>query len=235
MQRSDFKTRVFIPVMTYQNPDYAMQDSLRRNIADLAGNGMVAAIADLPPSCYIAYSRIMASYMFLKTDCTHLFFWDTDVLARADAVRRLVKHDRDITFAPYPKKKTEPEDTSWPVQMLSCVPDEKGLMEAYLVATGFLLIKRHVIETMWEKYRNVSRTFYDKHLDDEVVDLFPTGILDFMPKLVGDKTGWWGEDYSFSYLAREAGFQIWLDPNIRLAHVGRQVWHGEFSEPVAAE
>lgn len=229
MQRSDFKTRVFIPVMTYQNPDFAMQGSLLGASADLYANGILPEVVFLPPNCYIGFLRNMAAYLFLKSDCTHLFFWDTDVVSPANALRRLLGHDRDIVIAPYPKKKTEPSDSTWPVQLLSGEPDEKGLLEALLVATGFLLIKRSVIETLWDKHRE-TRSFFDKQADDVCVDLFPTGLLDFMPKTANGMNGWWGEDYSFSVLARDAGFRVWLDPNIPLAHVGRQVWWGDFTK-----
>lgn len=227
MQREDFKTRVFIPVMTYQNPDFAMQHSLLGASADLYVNKILPDVTFLPPNCYIGFLRNMAAYLFLKTDCTHLFFWDTDVTGPATALRRLLLHDRDIAIAPYPKKKTEPSDSGWPVQLVSGEPDEKGLIEAEMVATGFLLIKRHVIETLWETHKE-TRGFYDKGADDLCVDLFPTGILDFMPKLDNGHNGWWGEDYAFSVLARKSGYKIWLDPNIPLAHIGRQVWHGDF-------
>lgn len=225
-------TRVFIPVLTYQNPDWAMQGSMLGTHADLLAHRIAPEVPFLPPSCYIAFSRNLAAYLFLQSNCTHLFFWDTDVAAPAPALRRLISHDQDIVIAPYPKKVTVEGDSKWPVRLTSGEPDERGLIEAEGVATGFLLIKRHVIETMYEKYRadrEFAHSDADTGLEHLIVDLFPTGLLDFMPRYEGNRRAWWGEDYAFSQLARDAGFRIWLDPRIPLGHAGRQMWHGDFA------
>jgi hypothetical protein len=228
------KARVFIPLPTYSNPDWAMTGSLLGAQLDLYVNGIYPDIRFLPPNCYLDLMRNVAAYTFLKTDCTHLFFWDTDVLSPAAALRRLLAHDRDITIAPYPKKVSaenkKHNPNPWPIRLVSGEPDERGLLEAEMVATGFLLIKRHVIETLYELHKDQRSFLHNKEGDELIVDIFPTGLLDFMPKMVGGHRGWWGEDYAFSVLARNAGFKVWLDPNIPLAHVGRQVWRGDFTK-----
>jgi hypothetical protein len=95
-----------------------------------------------------------------------------------------------------------------------------------MVATGFLLIRRNVIEKLYEIH--ADRCFFDKEYG-EIVDLFPTGLLPDFPLASNGSQLWWGEDYAFSVFARRAGFTIWLDPEIQLGHVGRQVWYGDFT------
>jgi hypothetical protein len=45
----------------------------------------------------------------------------------------------------------------------------------------------------------------------------------------------WSEDYGFSRKWRQIGGEIWLDPSIRLHHVGQKVYDGDptaiYSEP----
>jgi hypothetical protein len=100
-----------------------------------------------------------------------------------------------------------------------------------MVATGFLLIKRHVIETLYEMH--AERRFWNEQHDCELVDLFPTGLLPGFPRAANGKPMWWGEDYAFSVFAKRAGFKIWLDPVIRLHHAGRNVWLGDFAKSAA--
>ena len=181
-------------------------------------------------NCYVALCRSLLAHQFMQTDCTHLFFWDDDVASPPGAVRRLLAYDRDIIVAPYPKKvapKTPPTE-AWPVVLTDGIPDAFGLLECEKVATGFLLIKRRVIEAMYAKY--ADRVFYHKPGDCDVIDLFPTGILHDFPRHANGKHLWWGEDYAFSVLAQRAGFKMWLDPIVPLIHAGRNVWRGDFTK-----
>ena len=226
-ERRKFSRRVFIPVPTYQSPDYAMVGSLLGTQLDLYTHGILPEIMFMPPNPYLEAMRNQMLFMLRHTDCTHIMMWDTDVAAPAAAVRRLVEHDRDMIIAPYPKKVTDEQDTAWPLVLKHGQPDVCGLLEAALVATGFLLIKREVVDALWEKHLP-EYAYVSKGQDEPFCDLFQTGRLDFMPKASNGNSGWWGEDYSFSQLVRDAGFRIWVDPYIKLAHVGRQVWHGDF-------
>jgi hypothetical protein len=103
-------------------------------------------------------------------------------------------------------------------------PDERGLFECEGLPTGFMLIRRGVIEAMVKAY--ATRIFFD---DDGTphYDLFPTGISPAMPH---NEHGpcWWGEDYAFTAMARALGFRAWMDPNMTFEHVGRHAWKANF-------
>ena len=223
--------RVFIAIPSGTGkPDVDCDDSLNNTILDLQENCKERPdLRFIHGNCYIALIRSLFAHDFIKTDCSHLFFWDDDVAAQPSALRRLIDHDRDIIVGPYPKKVpagTAPEN-AWPVRLIDGVPDAAGLLESEMVATGFLLIKRRVIEAMYRKY--ADRKFYHRPCDQEIIDLFPTGILPVgFPKDEKGRDLWWGEDFSFSVMAKHAGFKIWLDPNITLIHAGRNVWRGSF-------
>ena len=107
-------------------------------------------------------------------------------------------------------------------------PGPDGLLECDMVATGFMLIRRDVIATMYRIH--ADRTFYHEPFGDDVIDLFPTGLIPGFPKNANGKAMWWGEDYAFSVLAQRAGFKMWLDPVVQLIHAGRTVWAGDFTK-----
>lgn len=224
--------RIFLALPSGRGaPDIDCVASLNSTLQDLREHSIEYAFHSIHGNCYIALVRSLLTHQFMRSECTHLFFWDDDVAAPAGALRRLLSYDRDIIVAAYPKKVPagSPPEKAWPIALTDGIPDEAGLLESDMVATGFLLIKRNVIEAMYEKY--ADRVFHHKDGPGyDVVDLFPTGILEGFPKNAIGKDMWWGEDYSFSVLAKWAGFRIWMDPKIQLLHAGRNVWSGNFAQ-----
>lgn len=227
--------RIFIAMPSGRcAPDIDCVASLNGTLQDLREHGIEHSFHSIHGNCYIALVRSLMTHQFMQSGCTHLFFWDDDVAAPHGALRRLLSYDRDIIVAAYPKKVPagSPPEKSWPIALTDGIPDEEGLLESDMVATGFLLIKRNVIEAMYDKY--ADRTFHNKDGEGyDVVDLFPTGILEGFPKNAIGKNMWWGEDYSFSVMAKATGFRIWMDPQIQLLHAGRNVWHGNFVRQAA--
>lgn len=227
--------RIFIALPSGRGaPDIDCVASLNGTLQDLREHSIEYTFNCIHGNCYIALVRSLLTHQFMQSECTHLFFWDDDVAAPPGALRRLLNYDRDIIVAAYPKKVPagSPPEKAWPISLTDGIPDEQGLLESDLVATGFLLIKRNVIEAMYEKY--ADRVFHHKDgAGYDVIDLFPTGILEGFPKNAIGKDMWWGEDYSFSVLAKRLGFRIWMDPKIQLLHAGRNVWLGNFVQQAA--
>jgi hypothetical protein len=225
------KDRIFIAIPSGKSaPDVDMSCSLTDTMFHLYESGMRPERRIVHGNCYVHLCRTQLVHQFMKTDCSHILFWDDDVAAPPGAARRLLNYDRDVVVAPYPKKVPAgtPPEKAWPYVLTDGVPDPFGLLKCEKVATGFLLIRRNVIETLY-KIHAAERTFLCDTLNDDVIDLFPTGLIPGFPLDEG-KQRWWGEDYAFSILVGRAGFQIWLDPVIPLIHVGRQVWRGEFTK-----
>ena len=211
-------------------PDVDHSISFMDTVVDLREHGMPPDRRIIHGNCYVHLCRNLLAYQFMKTDCTHLFFWDDDVAAPPGALRRLLSYDRDIIVAPYPKKVARglPPAKTWPYSLTDGIPDPHGLLECDMVATGFMLIRRDVIATMYRIH--AERIFYHEPFGDDVVDLFPTGLIPGFPKNANGKAMWWGEDYAFSVLAQRAGFKMWLDPVVQLIHAGRNVWAGDFTK-----
>lgn len=233
--------KVFIAIPSGKSaPDVDMTVSLTNTMFYLYEHGMRPERQFIHGNCYVHLCRTLLTHQFMKTDCSHLFFWDDDVSAPPPALARLFNFDRDIICAQYPKKVQPglPPGDTWPVVLTDGIPDAQGLLECEMIATGFMLIRRNVIETLYKLYAN-SRSFWHKPFNEEVIDLFPTGIIDGFPMNALGHRMWWGEDYAFSVLAKRAGFKLWTDPTVPLAHAGRNVWRGDFTkaaddaEPVA--
>ena len=89
---------------------------------------------------------------FMESDCTDMLFVDADVVINVEAVTRLLalSTDRDIVAGTYPRRAADAKffldfylDEDSQLEF-----DENGLMRVESVATGFMLIRRHVIEAM---------------------------------------------------------------------------------------
>jgi hypothetical protein len=107
--------------------------------ASVMGNG---AFIDLARNAYVR--------MFLQTDCTHLFFIDSDLEFEPRAFCGLLTSGHPVAAGAY-RRRQEPED--YPIRWVNH-PTEGGLwvekewLMCDRVPTGFLCIERSVIEEM---------------------------------------------------------------------------------------
>lgn len=152
---------------------------------------------------------------FLETDYTDLVFLDSDVGFPMGTLCRLAEHPVDIVGALYPRRE---EPTSYPVRWIEDRPfleaNEHGLLEVDGIPTGCLRISRRAVEKMVEAHKD------DFYLTGEGKKNYP--LFDFVRR----NGILYGEDYTFCHKAREAGFGIWLDPEIDMTHTGHKVYHG---------
>ena len=148
-----------------------------------------------------------------------------DVVINADAVLRLfaLSIGKDITAGIYPRRGMDRKffldyylNGDGALEF-----DEDGMLRVRRIGTGFMMIQRHVLETMianhpeWGYYNNVN-----KRTDYAVFDL---GIMD---------NEYYGEDYLFCDRAGKEGFTVYLDPSISLPHVGSEKFTRDFEEDV---
>lgn len=162
---------------------------------------------------------------FMESDCTDFLFIDADIRFKADDVIRLLalSSGKDVVAGPYPRRAKD--------QMFFCdiaynehggvELTEEGLMRVDRIGTGFMLVRRHVFETLkeqhpeWKYWVDVENTHHYAFFDFAVT---PEGYI--------------GEDYLFCDRARAAGFGIYIDTNINLGHYGSTEFVGNFAEQV---
>jgi hypothetical protein len=97
----------------------------------------------------------------------------------------------------------------------------EGCYLGSLLPTGFMCIRRHVIE----KAAQESGEYLDYDKKRGYVhcwDFFRTG---WIASEQGSKMGrWWGEDFFFSAMVEQLGMNCWVDPNIKFTHRGSKAW-----------
>lgn len=168
----------------------------------------------------ITKARNALAHRFMQSDCTDLLFIDADINFKVPDVLRILalSEGRDIVAGAYPRRSEDRRfftDVHYPIEL------SDGLLRVERVGTGFMLIRRHVFERLeelhpeWKFFVNVENTHH-------------TAFFDF--KQTPD--GYIGEDYLFCDRAREAGFSVWIDPEINLGHFGSTEYTGHFGEQV---
>ncbi len=209
--------------------------------------GIAHTLLTLTNESLITRARNRLVAQFLRTPGTHLFFIDADLRFHPNDILRLIAHDRPVVAAAYPAKAVREENivghvfadieqvrratTQYVVNVL--FEDEEamarneatlkdGLIEVLDAGTGFLAIKRHVIDELVAAHPELTyypeRT-YQADPDDPQPEwaVFDTMI---------DGGRYLSEDYAFCRRWQALGGSVWLDPSIALDHVGTHVFRG---------
>ena len=179
---------------------------------------------------------------------THLLFIDADIGFEPEQVIRLMEFGADVTAAVYPVKQINWEMLPAAVQAgrsplesatLSYVverdPGEDlvirdGFMKSRYAGTGFLMIRRSVLERMIEHYPELRYTHEHRGNDPLAGSKWRSALFNCM---VDPESGYYlSEDFSFCKRWTDMGGEIWVDYTSRLNHVGLLVYRGNMAASV---
>lgn len=168
---------------------------------------------------YVHHARNLMADLFLKSDCTHLFFIDSDQSWDIQGLLNVLKSDKEVVGAAYPVK------NNWENYGVTIYCDEKtnvaivdpkdGLIKAEKVPTGFMKISR----TVFEKIKKANPT--DWYWDNE------RKLYNYFGHLTVDHV-MYGEDISFGIRWRRTGGETWVEPRVEMGHYGVQGWYGNY-------
>ena len=201
--------------------------SLARVAQAAPQHGIDIQIGSVCGCSVVSRARNLLTKDFLESNCTDLIFIDSDINFEPEDVFRLMAWTTDPKkgiVAGVPRVRGEERvyitaleyDDNQELTMNSM-----GLVRGMRVATAFMMVRRDVFETLVEAHPDW--TYYDKKSDR----MLPA-IFDF--KLTEE--GYMGEDFLFCDRAREVGFEVWIDPTIKLGHMGVQEFLGDFGKDV---
>ncbi len=195
--------------------------------------GMAADLCVLSGDCHVDDARNGLVRKFLETGAQTFVFIDADVATAPANIIRLVRHNRDVVAGLYPYKT---DDGGFPVLTMGAhvAPEPDGLVEVENVPTGFLKIRRHVLEDLARE----APKFYGK--------AEPRGTGKPIPRIFGRTHVAWGEqpeqggewwqfgvfgdqyggDYWFCRQWKAKGGKIFADPNFMMSHIGEKEWSG---------
>ncbi len=176
----------------------------------------------------ITRSRDRAVAHFMASDCTHLLFWDSDIIpTEVGFVRKMLSAYLPLVAGAAPFK----NDTGHVV----CVLDEAhqredgrfempmacGCVEVKCAGTGIMLIERKVIDRLCEAHQD---KMYVSHVPGVVHRaewaLFQDCVRD-MDRL--------SEDWEFCARWRDLGGKVYVQPDLVFEHIGERAYTGSFN------
>lgn len=185
----------------------------------------------------ITRARNDLTFSFLQTPATHLMFIDADINFNPEDVFKMISADKNIITGAYPtktinwEKMSKEKDTSIPALQANAIryasgasnapKDKDGLREVTDGATGFMLIKRSVIEKMIKHYPETR--YIPEVYDDPSQQGMPKYAL--FDTMIEDGR-YLSEDYTFCRRWQNMGGKIYVDPSIVLDHVGTYTFKG---------
>lgn len=146
--------KICLATTAYENPAAAYTFAIQKTREAMHKAGFPTAYYLLSGNCHVDDARNSIVQEFLLSDCTDLVFLDADVVWEPSELIKLCQYDADIVGGVYPyRRDDEQSKESMPVLMFpgSYEANGDGLVEVAGLPTGFMRIRRHVIERLAEK------------------------------------------------------------------------------------
>lgn len=192
------KILIAIPTMDMVPMGFAQSLAMLNKVGECVVSSVVGSLI------YDARNKLAAEAVKLEAD--YIMWFDSDMIFQADTLERLMKDlddGRDIVsglyfrrsapFSPVAFEKIQIADGG-DCEFKDYHGDLTGIHEVEGVGFGCVLMRSDVIFECFSKYGTCFS---------------PIGKV--------------GEDLSFCWRARELGYKIWLDADVKLGHVGHLI------------
>jgi hypothetical protein len=160
-----------------------------------------------------------------RPEFSHLLWWDDDLGVESDGVIKLLESNKDVVAGVYLAK--HQKKPFYPYMALGESVD--NLQKVERVASGFMLIKRHVIQKIGLEcgsylMENFGLTRMVPHLFAEALVPNPKNP---------DEMLLLGEDFVLCQRIIEGGFEIFVRTDLQTSHMGRYAYMGRLSDDLA--
>ena len=208
--------------------------SLQATIRMLTANGIDWRFMELSGDSYVHRARnTMCDAFLTDPDATDLFFIDSDMSWNPEAFLKMCLRPEEVIGGAYPVKNCWNAWTSIPhwqeengqnVMKGMDLGDGSALIEAFVLAGGFLRIKRSALEKFREHYTDLWYQEPSSSPGDpgkKFTQFFGAEAIEHR---------FFGEDHMFSKKLREMGMKLYIYPNVDIVHWGYQHFPGNFDK-----
>jgi hypothetical protein len=219
MQLSMAGIRVMLAMPTHRDIPVMTVRSLLETQDVLTQRGIPCDVEMQCGGSLVHHARTKAAWHFLQSDCTHLFWVDSDISWQAKDFLRLlaIGNQLECVSAAYPCR-ADPlrffiahSETEFEANEYGCIP-VRGL------GLGFTVVQRVVVEQIAAKS---PKLIYPDIDEGPVPRIFRCDERDGHAR---------GEDIAFFDDVHDLGYQVWLDPSIELGHIGAKEYRARFSD-----
>lgn len=208
--------------------------SLMTDMLKLAERGDKVTVFDESGNALIADCRAMIVAQFLAGEGTHLVFLDSDVAWEAGKLLKLLDTGVDCCVGIYPQRR-DPINfcVRWKQENPLLIADPRtGMLEIDGAPAGFMVMSRPMLEAMVARYQDLKFWADGAPTDDgQICGLFESYWIKDTPVPGGGRGAVkLGEDYSFCQRWIDMGGKVWVDPEIRMGHVGYKTFQGSLGD-----
>lgn len=199
--------KVVFCVPTITRPYQVCLDSLAQSIPLITAAGWDDGMVSEIGCPYVSAARATMLRKALDAKADVIVFLDHDLSWEPQNLLTLIETPGDVVAGTYRFKNDEEKYMGVIQDDADALPIVRsdGCIRATRVPAGFLKVTKEAVGQFISAYPEL--TYGAKYAPH--VDLFHHGA---------HKGMWWGEDYAFSRNWIDAGGDIWLVPNLNLAH-----------------
>ena len=209
-------------------------ESLVNTVRILQQIGIDFRFMQLSGDSYVHRARNTMCDVFLQDpDATDLFFIDSDMSWNPEAFVKMCLLSEPVLGGSYPVKNGWDRWTSIPKVIEENgqfhmkgreLGDGSALIEAHVLAGGFLRIKRHVLLNFREKFPELW--YHEPSTDPATPDRKYTQFF----AAESENHQFIGEDHMFSKRMRDMGMPMFIYPNVDLTHWGYKNFDGNLDK-----
>lgn len=231
-----------------------------RSVMDLAARcanyGIALQVYFLFNESLITRARNYCCDEFMRSECTHMMFIDSDIGFNPDDVLVLLslmgdESDYDVMAGPYPKKciswekvkqatdkgfgDENPNDLAKyigdyvfnPKASSTEIPINRPV-EVLEAGTGFMMIRRKTFIKYGDAFTHLL--YRPDHVRTDAFD-GTREIMAYFDCIIEPETKrYLSEDYMFCYNVQKIGLKVWFCPWMKLSHVGTYVFEGSLAD-----
>ena len=231
--------KIFIAVPAYQGMCHIkFMESVSALFLLLTKNNIDFHFFTLTSESLISRARNICATHFLKSDCTHMMFIDTDIVFHPKDVIKMLALDLNVVCGVYPYKTLSFDSLKKNMNVSNSLSDlitksalyciEKNSYQDQIciteyAQTGFMLIKKNVLIKIKDEYHD--DIVYENDISGYEVYSDNNKFYDFF-KICIDKGRYLSEDYGFCSLVKKVKEHIHIDTSIHLTHIGQFHYYG---------
>lgn len=228
--------RIVVPSHRETYDTYLKTETSRRAvIEDLVNNDVTVERASIDGDSLVTRMRQRAVHWMLKSNATHLLWWDMDIEALdPTCVRKMLETGHDVIAGacPFRDGTGRTVHNLWPGTYERWEADgvamHKGCVEVMDAGTGFMLVSRKALIQLQQAHPELLHWSRGKEdYGEPMWSLFESGIAE--EPTTGDAVSK-SEDYNFCRLWQGLGGKVHVYAPARFRHYGLHGFEGSFLE-----
>ena len=215
--------KLYLGSTVWRTEETGFSQSMRQLWLELTKQGTEFTDGTVVGDALVSRARSIIASAFLRTDADVMLSIDSDIWFRPEDAIRIAElaMSKDIVAALYMTRNLSTQ----PALML---PEGEEIIfaadsqptEVPFVSTGFVAVHRRVFERLSKDLPLCHKGWEDRGADTSFWPFY----MPFTIPWEGDGHMYLSEDWAFCQRARDVGFDCWLDPSIRLGHLGQVMY-----------